>query len=62
MLRLVTPPGGVVLDPFMGGGTTGVACAQEGRDFIGIEKDSGYFRIAERRIASAQPPLFAAAD
>jgi len=55
-----TPTGGVVLDPFMGSGTTGMACAKEGRDFIGIEMDEHYFEIAEKRIAEAskQPGLF----
>lgn len=43
-----------ILDPFMGSGTTGVACVQTGRDFIGIEIDPGYFAIAERRIKEAQ--------
>jgi len=54
-----TPTGGVVLDPFMGSGTTGCACALEGRDFIGIEKEPDYYEIAEKRIAywSAQPKL-----
>ena len=54
------PPGGTVLDPFMGSGTTGVACAKTGRNFIGIEIDEKYFRIAKRRIedAYAQPLLF----
>ncbi len=47
-----------VLDPFMGSGTTGVACKQTGRNFIGIEKERKYFEIAERRIAQAQEPLF----
>lgn len=42
-----------VLDPFMGSGTTGVACANTGRDFIGIELDEGYFQIADERIAWA---------
>ncbi len=41
---------GVVLDPFMGSGTTGVACVRRGRRFIGIEMDSRYFEIAKRRI------------
>jgi DNA modification methylase len=59
LVRMFTPPGGVVLDPFMGSGTTGVACVQEGRDFIGIEREREYYEIAERRIAAAQPPLFA---
>lgn len=51
---------GIVLDPFMGSGTTGVACANLGRKFIGIEIDPGYFDIACRRIdeASRQERLF----
>ena len=57
-----TPYGGVVLDPFMGSGTTGVACAMEGRNFIGVELDAGYFDIARRRIESVQPALMEAAD
>jgi len=47
-----TPTGGIVLDPFMGSGTTGMACKKLGRDFIGIELDEHYFEIAEKRIAS----------
>ena len=54
----VVPEGATVLDPFMGSGTTGVACRMEGRRFIGIELDPGYFAIAKRRIETAQPPLF----
>jgi site-specific DNA-methyltransferase (adenine-specific) len=50
--------GMTVLDPFMGSGTTGVACVQTGRNFIGIELDRKYFEIAEKRIAAASPPLF----
>jgi len=53
LCRLVTPPGGTVIDPFMGSGTTGVACAAEGFKFIGIEREPEYHRIAERRIARA---------
>jgi site-specific DNA-methyltransferase (adenine-specific) len=49
--------GDTVLDPFMGSGTTGVACVQTGRDFIGIEIDPGYFAIAERRIKEAQAQM-----
>ena len=49
-----TPTGGVVLDPFMGSGTTGMAAVLEGRDFIGIEREPEYFAIAEKRIAEAQ--------
>jgi DNA modification methylase len=48
------PAGATVLDPFMGSGTTGVACVQTGRSFIGIEIDPGYFAIAQKRIAEAQ--------
>ena len=52
LCRLVTPPGGTVLDPFMGSGTTGMAAKQEGFEFIGIEKEKEYVEIAERRIWS----------
>lgn len=45
-----TPTGGIVLDPFMGSGTTGVAALREGRRFIGIEKEPEYFEIAKARI------------
>lgn len=45
-----TPKGGVVLDPFMGSGTTALACISTGRDFIGIEKEGRYIEIAEERI------------
>lgn len=50
----VVPPGGMVLDPFMGSGTTGVAAVLEGRRFIGIELDPAHFEVACRRIAEAQ--------
>ncbi len=46
-----TPTGGVVLDPFMGSGSTGCACVLEGRDFIGIEQEAEYVEIARARIA-----------
>lgn len=42
-----------VLDPFMGSGTTGIACKNKGIDFIGIEKDDKYFEIAKKRIEEA---------
>lgn len=53
---------GTILDPFMGSGTTGVACVKLGRKFIGIEIDQGYFDIACRRIEQAyrQPDMFIA--
>lgn len=50
----ICPPGGTVLDPFMGSGTTGVAAVAEGRDFIGAEMVTDYQVIAERRIREAQ--------
>jgi site-specific DNA-methyltransferase (adenine-specific) len=56
LCRLVTPPGGLVLDPFCGSGSTGVAALAEGFRFIGIEKDAEYVEMARRRIAG---PLFA---
>ena len=62
IIEKFTLPGDTILDPFMGSGTTGVACAKTGRKFIGIEIDEKYFKIAERRIkdAYAQPLLFEA--
>lgn len=50
LIRLITPPGGTVLDPFMGSGSTGVAAKRLGFDFIGIELNSDYVAIAEKRI------------
>jgi DNA modification methylase len=52
LVRLVTPPGGTCLDPFMGSGTTGIACALEGFAFVGVEREAQYLAIAERRIAA----------
>jgi site-specific DNA-methyltransferase (adenine-specific) len=50
LCRLVTPPGGTVLDPFMGSGSTGKAARLEGFDFIGIEREAEYVEIAKARI------------
>jgi len=50
LIRLVTPPNGIVLDPFMGSGSTGKACAYEGFDFIGIDQSAEYVEIAQARI------------
>lgn len=50
LCRLVTPPGGIVLDPFMGSGSTGKAAIREGFQFVGIEMDPEYLAIAEARI------------
>lgn len=52
--------GQTILDPFMGSGTTGVACIETGRRFIGVEIDPAYFAIAERRIAAARREVEAA--
>lgn len=57
LCRMVTPPGGVVLDPFMGSGTTGCAATLEGLGFIGIEQDTHYHSIATARIAGHELPL-----
>ena len=50
LVKLVTPPNGIVLDPFMGSGSTGKACAYEGFDFIGIDQSAEYVAIAQARI------------
>lgn len=52
-VKLVTPPGGVVLDPFMGSGSTGKAAMLEGMNFIGVDLDPEYLRIADSRISHA---------
>jgi DNA modification methylase len=49
-----SPINGIISDPFMGSGTTGVACVQTGRKFIGIEIEPKYFEIAVKRIQQAQ--------
>ena len=63
LIRTYTNEGETVLDFTMGSGTTGVAAMKEGRKFIGIELDAGYFDIAKRRIheATLQQPLFSMA-
>jgi site-specific DNA-methyltransferase (adenine-specific) len=57
MITDITQEGDTILDPFMGSGTTGVACVNTNRNFIGIEKDPTYFAIAEKRIKEAQAQL-----
>jgi DNA modification methylase len=57
LVRLITPEDGIVLDLFMGSGTTGVACIQENRGFIGIEREPDYVEIAIRRLAHAKKNL-----
>lgn len=54
LVKTYTNEGETVLDNCMGGGTTGVACINTGRNFIGIEKDEKYFAVAEQRIKEAQ--------
>ncbi len=63
LCRLVTPPGGIVLDPFTGSGSTGKAAILEGFRFIGIEREAEYIEIARARIQREadkprQPTLF----
>ncbi len=55
LIEMVTPKGGTVLDPYMGSGTTGIACKQKGFDFIGIEMDDTYLNIAKERISNTHP-------
>lgn len=55
LVRLITRKGGLVLDPFMGSGTTGIAAVQEGMRFVGIEKDEHYYEIAQSRVTKAKP-------
>jgi site-specific DNA-methyltransferase (adenine-specific) len=54
LIKTYTNPGEVVLDNCMGAGSTGVACMNTGRRFIGIELDQGYFEIAKMRIMKAE--------
>ena len=53
LVRLITPPNGKVLDPFLGSGTTGIAAMKEGFRFVGIEKEERFFKIARSRIGDA---------
>jgi len=58
LIRTYTNEDETVLDFTMGSGTTGVACVKTKRNFIGIELDEGYFKIAEQRIRETEPPIF----
>ncbi|HBO1319724.1 TPA: site-specific DNA-methyltransferase [Pseudomonas aeruginosa] len=62
LVRLVTPPGGKVLDPFTGSGSTGKAAVREGFEFVGIEREPPYLAIAEARIAHELERVTAAAE
>lgn len=53
LVLLITPPGGTVLDMFMGSGSTGIACIEQGFDFIGIEKEPDFFQIAIDRLQTS---------
>ena len=57
LVRLVTPKAGLVLDPFMGSGSTGMAAREEEFKFIGIEKEEEYYEIAKARIKNVKPQL-----
>ena len=54
LIKMVTPKNGIVLDPFMGSGTTGVACKKLNRRFMGIEMDKNYMEIATKRIENVE--------
>ena len=54
LVRLVTKKGGICLDPFFGSGTTGIACIKEGMNYIGIERESDYIKIANARIKAVE--------
>jgi DNA modification methylase len=56
-VRYISPAGGVVCDPFVGSGTTGLAALKRGRKFVGIERDPAYFAIAVKRIAELTRPF-----
>lgn len=57
LVRLVTPKGGLVLDPFMGSGSTGMGAREEDFRFVGIEKEEEYYEIAKARIKNVKPQL-----
>jgi len=57
LIKALCPKGGMVLDPFMGSGTTGIACIQTSRKFIGIEKDVKYYEIAKNRISNTHKQI-----
>ena len=62
LIRTYTDPGEIVLDFTMGSGSTGVACVNTDREFIGIELDKGYFDLAKKRIEERCRSINAAAD
>jgi DNA modification methylase len=62
LIRMITPTGGTVLDPFMGSGSTGVAAVTLGFKFVGVEMDADFFKIADARIAARQSRIAGAID
>lgn len=56
-VRVSCPENGLIFDPFMGSGSTGVAAIQNNRNFIGIEKDDGFFDLASKRLKERQDEL-----
>ncbi|QET01047.1 MULTISPECIES: DNA-methyltransferase [Cupriavidus] len=62
MVLASCPPGGIVLDPFSGSGTTAVACLRHGRRFVGFEINATYIDVARQRVAATQPALAPAAE
>jgi DNA modification methylase len=56
LVEVFSPKGALILDPFMGSGTTGVVCVETGREFIGIERGTQHYNIADRRIKAAESP------
>ncbi|WP_344330262.1 DNA methyltransferase [Aeromicrobium halocynthiae] len=62
LVRLVTPPGGLVLDPFAGSGTTAEACAIEGFASISVEREPDYIALIHRRLARRLEPVTEPAD
>jgi len=62
LCRLITPPNGVILDPFTGSGSTGLAALREGFRFVGIERDEEYALLARRRLDGTWGPLFRAQE
>ena len=57
LVKTYSNPGDTVLDPFMGSGSSGVACVNTGRNYIGMELDAQYFEMAQKRIGEAQCQL-----
>jgi site-specific DNA-methyltransferase (adenine-specific) len=62
LVRLVTPPGQTVLDPFCGSGSTGLACRLEDRPFVGLERDAEAVRLAKLRLHHVDPNKHEVAD